>query len=259
MNASKPVTLTEEQISEKALAHVLPISVFMVLLVVISFLEYFGFVVYNDDIYPWYRYAPEQWLYPLQTIVCLILIKKYWSKFEIGPLKGFKFSIIMGVVGISIWVLPGHLFDVMEMDEGWWKYLGFTDRKKGFNPSDFLGSNESFYWLVVVFRFLRMVLVVSIIEEVFWRGFLMRYILDRDGNYWNQPFGKFSLRSYIIVTLLFMFIHAPSDYVGAFIYGSITYYVAVKTKSLFACIVMHALANLLLGCYVLKTGNFGYW
>ena len=104
-----------------------------------------------------------------------------------------------------------------------------------------------------------MVLVVSIIEEVFWRGFLMRYILDRDGNYWNQPFGKFSLRSYIIVTLLFMFIHAPSDYVGAFIYGSITYYVAVKTKSLFACIVMHAAANLLLGCYVLKTGNFGYW
>ena len=259
MNTSKTVTLTEEQISEKALAHVLPISVFMVLLVVISFLEYFGFVVYNDDIYPWYRYAPEQWLYPLQTIVCLILIKKYWSKFEIGPLKEFKFSIIMGVVGISIWVLPGHLFDVMEMDEGWWKYFGFTDRKEGFNPSDFLGLNESFYWLVVVFRFLRMVLVVSIIEEVFWRGFLMRYILDRDGNYWNQPFGKFSLRSYIIVTLLFMFIHAPSDYVGAFIYGSITYYVAVKTKSLFACIVMHAVANLLLGCYVLKTGNFGYW
>ena len=103
MNASKTVTLTEEQISEKALAHVLPISVFMVLLVVISFLEYFGFVVYNEDIYPWYRYAPEQWVYPLQTIICLILIKKYWSKFEIGPLKGFKFSIVMGFVGISIW------------------------------------------------------------------------------------------------------------------------------------------------------------
>ena len=42
MNASKPVALTEEQISEKALAHVLPISVFMALLVVIPILEYFG-------------------------------------------------------------------------------------------------------------------------------------------------------------------------------------------------------------------------
>ena len=42
-------------------------------------------------------------------------------------------------------------------------------------------------------------------------------------------------------------------------YGTITYLVAVKTKNLTACIIMHALANLLLGCYVLITGNFGYW
>ena len=259
MNVSKPVTLTEEQISKKAFAHVLPISVFMALLVVIPILEYFGFVVYNEDIYPWYRYAPEQWVYPLQVIVCLILIKRYWSKFEVGPMRGFKFSIIMGLIGISLWVLPGHLFETMEMDEGWWRYFGFTERKDGFNPSDFLGEDQSLYWLAVIIRFLRMVVVVSIIEEVFWRGFLMRYILDRDGNYWNQPFGKFSIRSYIIITSLFMFIHAPSDYVGAFVYGSITYYVAVRTKSLFACIIMHALANFLLGCYVLKTGNFGYW
>ena len=56
-----------------------------------------------------------------------------------------------------------------------------------------------------------------------------------------------------------MLIHSPSDYFGAYIYGSITYFVAVKTKSLCACIIMHAVANFLLGCYVLKTENFGYW
>ena len=87
----------------------------------------------------------------------------------------------------------------------------------------------------------------------------MRYILDKDGNYWNQPFGKFSIKSYLIVTILFVLIHAPSDYFGASMYGTITYLVAVKTKNLTACIIMHALANLLLGCYVLITGNFGYW
>ena len=259
MNDSQPVALTENQISRKALAHILPIAVFMGFLLVIQILEFFGFLVNNRDAYPWYRYAPEQWLYPLQTIVCLILIKKYWSHFNFGRIKGLGFAILMGIVGITLWILPGHLFISMDMNEGWWKFFGFTERVDGFYPSDFLGENNNFFWFAIFMRFVRMVVVVSIVEEVFWRGFLMRYILDKDGNYWNQPFGKFSIKSYLIVTILFVLIHAPSDYFGAFMYGTITYLVAVKTKNLTACIIMHALANLLLGCYVLITGNFGYW
>ena len=86
----------------------------------------------------------------------------------------------------------------------------------------------------------------------------MRYIYRERWELLDQPFGRFSIKSYLIVTLLFMLIHSPSDYFGAY-YGSITYFVAVKTKSLCACIIMHAVANFLLGCYVLKTENFGYW
>ena len=259
MNGYDPLVLTEDQISRKAFAHILPISVFMGFLLVIPVLEFFGLAMNNRDAYPWYMYAPEQWLYPLQTIVCLILIKRYWAHFDVGSIRNLNFAILMGVIGITIWVLPGHLYDAMNMDAGWWKFLGFTERSHGFNPLDFMGENDELYWFAVMMRFVRMVVVVAIVEEIFWRGFLMRYILDRDGNYWNQPFGRFSIKSYLIVTLLFMLIHSPSDYFGAYIYGSITYFVAVKTKSLCACIIMHAVANFLLGCYVLKTENFGYW
>ena len=259
MNGYDPLVLTEDQISRKAFAHILPISVFMGFMLVIPVLEFFGLAMNNRDAYPWYMYAPEQWLYPLQTVVCLILIKKYWVHFDVGSIRNLNFAILMGVIGITIWVLPGHLYDAMNMGAGWWKFLGFTERSDGFNPSDFMGQNDNLYWFAVLMRFVRMVVVVAIVEEIFWRGFLMRYILDRDGNYWNQPFGRFSIKSYLIVTLLFMLIHSPSDYFGAYIYGSITYFVAVKTKSLCACIIMHAVANFLLGCYVLKTENFGYW
>ena len=87
----------------------------------------------------------------------------------------------------------------------------------------------------------------------------MRYLLDKDGDYWRQPFGKFSFKTYVFITFLFVIVHSPSDYFGAFIYGSIAYWVAVRTKSLAACVLMHSVANLLLGCYVMFTGEYGYW
>ena len=163
MNDSQPVALTEDQISRKALAHILPIALFMGFLLVIPILEFFGFLVNNKDAYPWYRYAPEQWLYPLQTIVCLILIKKYWSHFNFGRVKGLGFAILMGIVGITLWILPGHLFISMDMNEGWWRFFGFTKRVDGFYPSDFLGENNNFFWFAIFMRFVRMVVVVSIV------------------------------------------------------------------------------------------------
>ena len=41
------------------------------------------------------------------------------------------------------------------------------------------------------------------------------------------------------------------DYAGAFVYGSLTYLLCVWSKSLGACVVMHATANLLMGLYIM--------
>jgi CAAX prenyl protease-like protein len=100
---------------------------------------------------------------------------------------------------------------------------------------------------------------VAFVEEVFWRGFLMRFLLKPDGKYWKIPFGKFSWFSFAVVTTAFVFIHQPVDYAGAVVYGTLTYIVAVKTKSLAACIVMHAVANLLMGIYALQYAKYGLW
>ena len=259
MNVLGQDQLSEEDGARKTLAHVLPIVTFLGLMALVPLLEIFGFVVENDEMFPWYRHAPEQWLYPVQVIVCLFLIKKYWKKYDFAPLRGMIFAALMGVVGILVWIMPGYLFAEMDMDEGWWNFFGFTAREGGFDPTQLAGADTFMYWLIVVLRFVRMVVIVAIIEEVFWRGFLMRYFLDKDGNYWEQSFGKFSLKTYALITILFMVVHSPADYFGAFIYGSIAYWVAVRTKSLAACVLMHSVANFLLGCYVMATGEYGYW
>jgi hypothetical protein len=36
-------------------------------------------------------------------------------------------------------------------------------------------------------------------------------------------------------------------------------FLCVRTKSLGACVWMHAVANLLLGFYVMKTRQWGFW
>ena len=87
----------------------------------------------------------------------------------------------------------------------------------------------------------------------------MRFVLNPDGNYWKVPFGRFSWKSYLIVTALVVFIHNPADWAAAFVWGTLMYCCAVWTRSLLACVVMHAVANFLMGWYALSLGKYGLW
>ncbi len=87
----------------------------------------------------------------------------------------------------------------------------------------------------------------------------MRLAPDWDGDYWKQRFGRGSWLSYGAVTGLFVVAHAPIDYAGALIYGSMTYLLCLWSRNLGACVIMHAVANLLMGIYAVKTGTLGLW
>ena len=155
--------------------------------------------------------------------------------------------------------IPGHLFEMWQMPEGRWQYLGFSARTDGFDPSPLKANGSPLYVFVVAMRFVRLVIVAPLIEELFWRGFMMRYLVDLDGDYWKVPFGTFNQRSLLIVTAMVVAVHAPVDYAGALIFGLLMYGIAVRTKSLSACVIMHATANLILGLYVMNSHKWGYW
>ena len=87
----------------------------------------------------------------------------------------------------------------------------------------------------------------------------MRFLIDQYGDYWKVPFGKFDWYSFVVVTGLFTLEHAPVDWAAAVIFGTMMYFVAVRTKSLCACVVMHAVANLLLSLYTIAWQQWGYW
>ncbi|MFY9253959.1 MAG: CAAX prenyl protease-related protein [Fuerstiella sp.] len=242
----------------RTVAYVAPFGCFMAFLIVPDVLSMLGFAAPQPD-----AQSPMDsirlWLYPLQTIVTLVVLVCYWKHFTFGPYQGWLLGICAGLLGILLWILPGYLFEARQLPEGWWKHFGFAQRTDGFDPNSAASRGVAFYWFTILMRFVRLVVVVPLVEELFWRGFLMRFLADLDGDYWKIPFGTFHQRSLLVVTTLFVLVHAPVDYAAALIFGLLMYGLAVKTKSLSACVIMHATANLVLGVYVMATHNWGYW
>lgn len=256
--------------SDKNLAHAVPLMAFLIFMGVIGLVvgEMSGFFRDHSDL-PWWRRDPDQWIYPLQSVICLGLLSFWWKHYQFNwSLKGTLIGIVMGAVGIGLWLLPTQSYEWLAFASDsdvptWMQKLGVAERRDGFDARMFGADPFAFDcradWISLSLRFFRAVVVVALVEEIFWRGLLMRWLLDRDGDFWKVPFGKPSWLTYGVVTGAFMIAHAPVDWAGAIAFGSLMYGVAVWTKSLGACVVMHGVANGLMGCYIVTTGKLGLW
>lgn len=185
---------------------------------------------------------PKYWIFPLQTVVCAGILAWFWKQYPFA-LKGILLGLAAGILALLVWISPQLLF-------------GQPPRTDGFNP-DLFADSPALYWLTVAARFARLVIVVSLLEEIFWRGFLMRYLINE--KFTSVPFGTYAPLAFFGTAIAFMLVHQPSDYIAAFITGLIYNGLAVYTRSLLACVVAHAVTNLILGLYIMNTKQWGFW
>ena len=226
---------TDQTGRNKLLAYVLPMALFVVSLALVSPLKKIGG--------PFWLAAPEYWLYPLQTFCCAGLLAWFWRQYEFQRLARVFFTVAVAVFVFVLWISPQAFF-------------GFAPRAEGFNP-DVLAANPAAYWATVLLRFLRLAVVVPLVEEIFWRGFLLRYFINE--NFDRIPFGAFSWLSFAAVTAGFTFVHSPADWPAAAVTGALYNFVAYRTKSLSSCVLAHAVTNLLLGVWIMNTKEWGFW
>lgn len=252
----RPQTQDPEQLTR---AHVYPFVAFMSFMLLLMILGYA--IEWKHPDAPWWRQDPAQLVYPIQSLVTLGFLIHFWRNYTFNwSIKWSLIGVLFGAVGIGFWLLPTTLYDFWGLTgktTGIMHTLGVADRREGFDPGIF--DHPAAYWASLSFRFFRAVIVVALVEEILWRGFVMRLICDWEGDYWKQPFGRHHWLSYLGVTGLFMLAHSPVDYAGAFVYGSITYLLCVWSKNLGACVVMHGTANLLMGIYAMTFGKYGLW
>jgi hypothetical protein len=191
----------------------------------------------------WALAQPQYWVFPLQTFVCAIVLWKMRHRVEFRPLAGFGFATLIGLLALAIWISPQLLFN-------------FPPRTEGFRP-DFFGASGWPYWANLTLRLIRIAIVVPFVEELFWRGFLLRRLVSED--FTSVPFGTFTWRSFLISSLGFCLEHRPPDWPAAILTGALFNLVAYRTRSLAACVLTHAVTNLALALYILRTGQWGFW
>jgi CAAX prenyl protease-like protein len=234
------MTDTRPDLDSRALwAYVLPFGVFMGGLALISLVQSFA----PAENAPLWLAEPKYWIFPLQTVLCSALLVWFWKTYEWGAKWHVITAVLTGLVVLALWISPQWL-------------LGAEERTDGFNPGLFAGS-AALYWGTLILRFIRLVVIVPLLEEIFWRGFLLRYLIKED--FTKVSFGTFSWFSFGVVTVMFGLAHFGPDFIPSLLTGAIYNLLAVKTRSLACCVLAHAVTNLGLGLYIMQTGQWGFW
>lgn len=186
------------------------------------------------------------YLYPIKTLTVGYLLFRYRKKYHelnFKDLVNFPATLAACAVGLLVFALW------INMD---WT-LGSSGAPQGFNPTLLPGRNIQI--TMIFFRIAGAVLVVPLMEELFWRSFLIRYIIDT--NFDNVRMGTFTWASFLITVVLFGLEH---NFIYAGIMAGLFYNVLLyRTRSLAQCVLAHAVTNLALAIYVVSTGLWQFW
>jgi len=188
-------------------------------------------------------YFPNQHylLYPLKTIAVGAIILWYWRSLPSLRPSAPLLSALVGIAGVILWI---GLDPVL---------VHYDQPLIGRNP--FQLYSPAMAWLLFGFRLLGITLVVPIMEELFWRGFLMRWLIQED--FTKVPLGTYRPVSFFVTTAFFAAVH-DKEWPLAVIVGLVYGYWFIRTKNLGNVMTAHGVTNLLLALYCLVTNDWHF-
>lgn len=154
---------------------------------------------------------------------------------------GYLVAIVAGLLVLPAWILPEAFLPRIGMDAGFDPYA--------------LGASPALVPAIIGVRLLGAALVVPVMEELFWRSFLQRYLVHTD--FKNVALGTFTWFSFIAVVVVFGLEH--NRWIQGMSAGVVYGLLVVRQKNIRGCVIAHAVTNLGLGIYVIATGNWVFW
>jgi CAAX prenyl protease-like protein len=185
-----------------------------------------------------------RWLYPVKiaaVVIALLAYRPYYSELKLRPLSAGSTvtAVIAGFVVLVLWI---------NLDAAWMQ-IGTA---AGFDPRGNAGEID---WLLVAARIAGAAVVVPVMEELFWRSFLLRWM--QSGDFLRVHPAAVGVRAVAVTVILFGFEH---NLWLAGIVAGLTYSVLyMRTGTLWAPILAHAVTNGALGIWIVETGSWTYW
>ena len=187
----------------------------------------------------------DLWSYPIKTLVVAGLLVFFWSRFH--ELKSPVFvnwqeALVTIGVGLGVYALW------VRMDWPW----AIQGELSDYNP---FVAGSTLGLVLAVIRIFGASVIVPIMEELFWRSFLIRYIVN--ANFETVRLGTFTIGSFAATVVLFGFEHNLwlAGMMAGICYNGLLYW----TGRLWPCIIAHGITNLVLGIHVLTTSEWYWW
>lgn len=222
--------------SRSALVRVLPFVAFMALLALRGL---------APDDGSW-GFDPR-WVYAATVLLVSGLLAWWWREYgELGrqtlpSLREAAWAVAVGAAVFLLWI---------QLDAPWMTLD--TGAVRPFVPLDAQGAID---WPLVVVRWLGATLMVPVMEELFWRSFLMRWL--------QQPVfegldpRRVGLRAIVLSTFVFVLAHPL--WLAAAVAGLVYAWLYVRFGRLWLPVIAHAVTNGMLGVWVVTTGNWQFW
>jgi uncharacterized protein len=193
-------------------------------------------------------HADTRWLYLLQAGASALALIALWRHF--GELRADRYQatrpmqwLLSVGVGLAVFVLW------IVLTEPW---MRVGEPIAAFVP---LQADGGLDWGLIALRGAGAVLVVPLIEELFWRSFLMRWIDQRD--FLTLPPQKLSLYALLVSSAVFALGHDLwlAGLLAGLAFGALYRY----TGRIWHAITAHAVANLALAAWVVHQRAWSFW
>jgi len=187
-----------------------------------------------------------RWLYSIQisfVVVALAFFRCDYSELSnTSRVRSVDWglSVLLGVGVFVLWI---------NLDSGW---VVLGEAKAGFVPLNHHGGLD---WPLIVVRIFGAAAVVPVMEELFWRSFIQRWI-DRQDFMALAP-ASVSLRALLFASAAFGFEH--NQWLAGIIAGLAYGYLYRRSGTLWPPIMAHGLTNLLLGVWVVHANAWQFW
>ncbi|QEG24616.1 CAAX amino terminal protease self- immunity [Mariniblastus fucicola] len=185
------------------------------------------------------------------ALILFVLFVRVWLdhfKFRLSAL-----AVVVGVVGYVLWVWICGLHPERQFLSlfGWQE---FWPTRTAFDPFTEIESSMHRN-LFMVLRFTTLALIVPVAEELFLRGFLVRWIEDVDLK--SVRFDNLGWPAILAPTVCSVLTHP--EIAASIVWFSLVTWLMIYTKSFWNCVVAHMVTNLLLGIHVVVTGAWELW